>query len=449
MAQSITRRRALKSATLAAASAALPLPFARGAFAAGKLAIAAWDHPVPGANAALRKLASAWATKEKVDLTLDFVSTVGDRLNLVAAAESEAKDGHDAIAQFGWDAAARGEEWLPADDLMTTLTGRYGPVDAAAETLGKQGERWIAVPAIPGSQNMVSVARLDLVKDTLGLDPGRMYPAGGAPDAALTSQWTWDFLAHAAEKGMQAGRPLAPPLGRGADAANWVGAVFAAYGAALVDRDGNVAVKSDATRQALELFKRLVPFLPDAVFSWDDADAGNALAAGKTPCSIGSPMLWALASHGTPQAAAQFWHFPLPKGPKGRFDAAQTAFWGIWRFSPNQSAAKSLLLHLWEKDSVQQLVTAGNGCDLPAFTSLRTAGTWSSEGPPAGTLANYPPRGDVAESVSGAPAPAALGRYLFARATLIEMVTRYAKHGTALEQTLDWAAKQIDGFKRS
>src|ERR1700730_4261284 len=39
----------------------------------------------------------------------------------------------------------------------------------------------------------------------------------------------------------------------------------------LVDQEGNVTVKSDATKQVLEWFKKVVPFLPADVFAWDDA----------------------------------------------------------------------------------------------------------------------------------------------------------------------------------
>ena len=44
------------------------------------------------------------------------------------------------------------------------------------------------------------------------------------------------------------------------DAVNWVGAVFPAYGAELVDKDGNITVKSDATKQVLEWFKKLMQY---------------------------------------------------------------------------------------------------------------------------------------------------------------------------------------------
>jgi hypothetical protein len=45
------------------------------------------------------------------------------------------------------------------------------------------------------------------------------------------------------------------------------GVVFTAYGAQLVDEEGNITVKSDATRQVLEYFQKLVRFLPESVWA--------------------------------------------------------------------------------------------------------------------------------------------------------------------------------------
>ena len=96
------------------------------------------------------------------------------------------------------------------------------------------------------------------------------------------------------------------------------------------------------------------------------------------------PSAWAVAVRDAPKVAEQCWHFPSPKGPKGRFDPAQPSYWGIWNFSPNKSAGKSLLLHLWEKGSVEQLVAGSKGYDIPAFGTLRDFKTWAEEGPPKG-----------------------------------------------------------------
>ena len=120
----------------------------------------------------------------------------------------------------------------------------------------------------------------------------------------------------------------------------------------------------------LDFFKKLVPLLPDGVFAWDDSSNNKALISGQSALIMNPPSAWAVAVRDAPKVAEQCWHFPSPKGPKGRFDPAQPSYWGIWNFSPNKSAGKSLLLHLWEKGSVEQLVAGSKGYDIPAFRNL-------------------------------------------------------------------------------
>ena len=96
----ISRRRALK---LGAAASALPLVHIRTAGAAGKLSIGFWDHWVPGANDAMQKQVNAWAEKNKVEVTADFITSNGNKLQLTGVAEAQAKTGHDALTFFNWD----------------------------------------------------------------------------------------------------------------------------------------------------------------------------------------------------------------------------------------------------------------------------------------------------------------------------------------------------------
>ena len=96
----ITRRSVLSAG--AAAAAVSTLPFIHGAHAAGKLNLAFWDHWVPGANDAMRKLCQEWADKEKVDLKIDFVTSQGDKLILTIAAEAQARSGHDMLTMPSW-----------------------------------------------------------------------------------------------------------------------------------------------------------------------------------------------------------------------------------------------------------------------------------------------------------------------------------------------------------
>ena len=90
----VSRRGALK---LGAAAAALPLVHIRTAGAAGKLAIGFWDHWVPAGNEIMQKQVNAWAEKNKVEVTADFITGNGNKLLITGAAEAQAKTGHDIL----------------------------------------------------------------------------------------------------------------------------------------------------------------------------------------------------------------------------------------------------------------------------------------------------------------------------------------------------------------
>ena len=81
----------------------------RGAFAAGKLSVGFWDHWVPGANNTLTKLCQEWADKNKVEITIDYITSQGDKLLLTGAAEAQAKlrARHDDLPGLGRGGAGR------------------------------------------------------------------------------------------------------------------------------------------------------------------------------------------------------------------------------------------------------------------------------------------------------------------------------------------------------
>src|SRR4029078_3199831 len=93
-AKSLTRR-TIPATAAASAAATLPSPFVRGAFAAGKLSIGAWDHWVPGTGTLLDDICRTWTEKEKVDLTFDLITSNRDKDLMTLMAEGQAKAGHD------------------------------------------------------------------------------------------------------------------------------------------------------------------------------------------------------------------------------------------------------------------------------------------------------------------------------------------------------------------
>ena len=440
----LTRRHFIT--TTAASTAVVAMPYVRGSHAAGKLSIGFWDHWVPGANDTSRALVEEWAAKEKVDVTIDYITSQGNKLLLTIAAEAQARSGHDILATVTWLPQANANNLEPVDDIMEPLIKQNGSVNPTVEYLGKADGHWLAVPATSGSQMKGPCSRIDLMKQYAGLDVQAMYPAGAPPKA---DQWTYDTFLKAAEACHKAGFPFGIGLGVTADSVDTAGAFFQGFGATLVDTEGNITVKSDAVRQALEYYAKLSKFFPPDAPSWDDASNNKWLISGKGALIMNPPSAWAVAKRDAPQVAEQCWTHGMPAGPKGRFGPFLPFFWGIWAFSKNKSAAKSLLTYLSQPSSAERLVEASGGFDLPSFANLMNFKTWAEAGPPKGTLYHYPNRDNhQILSIAAAPAPPKIAVQIYTQGLMTKMTVRHMQ-GEPLEKTLAWAESEAEGFMRT
>src|SRR3979411_1304053 len=92
-------RRQFVAATALPSAALISMPYIRGAHAAGKLTMGFWDHWVPDANKASTALINEWAAKEKVEVSIDYITSQGNKTLVTIAAEAQARSGHD-IFQF-------------------------------------------------------------------------------------------------------------------------------------------------------------------------------------------------------------------------------------------------------------------------------------------------------------------------------------------------------------
>jgi ABC-type glycerol-3-phosphate transport system substrate-binding protein len=100
------------------------------------------------------------------------------------------------------------------------------------------------------------------------------------------------------------------PVGTTGDSTFWVAALFRSFGAALVDAKGTITAKSDDVRQVLDYARRLTPFLPPDVYSWDDASNNRALISGKSALIINPASAWVVAMRDNPKVGEQIWHHP-------------------------------------------------------------------------------------------------------------------------------------------
>src|ERR1700733_5790559 len=129
----LTRRKALR---LGAAATALPLVNISAAGAAGRLSVALWDHGVPAGNDAMKQLVGAWAENNKVEVQLDFLTAIGNKINITMAAEAQAKTGHDIYAFDMWSVHQYADVLDPVDDIMQAFIAKYGKLGRAYEYLG-------------------------------------------------------------------------------------------------------------------------------------------------------------------------------------------------------------------------------------------------------------------------------------------------------------------------
>jgi ABC-type glycerol-3-phosphate transport system substrate-binding protein len=445
MTRGLTRRHALATG---AGAALLPLVHVRGAAAAGKLTVGFWDHWVPAGNDVMKKQVAAWAEKNKVEVQADFITGNGNKLLMTRAAEAQARTGHDMLAFQTWDVHQYADYLEPVDDVMGRLAAQYGPTNEICEYLGKVEGHWRAVPISSGTQIKGPCGRISLLKNLAGLDVVAMYPARPEHTAAA-DLWTYEAMLGAMEAAKKGGVPFGIGLGLTVDSTDSAGAIFAAFGAELVDGEGNIKVRSEPVHQVLEYARKFVQFLPADTISYDDASNNRALISGKSALIFNPPSAWAVAKRDNPSIAADCWTFPAPAGPKGRFSPYLPFFWGVWRFAKNKSAAKDLIQFLCERAQVEERCNVVEGFDLPPFDSMLDFKIWEEVEPPKGTLYNYPLRKwhNARPTFAASWAAPDVATQIYNRGTLPTMFAKLLT-GSSIEQTMAWAESELQGFLR-
>ena len=96
-----------------------------------------WDHWIPGSNAALEAMLQKWGEANGVEIEVDFISSVGNKLLLTAQAESRAGIGHDIYFHGLWMPTMFARRLEPLDDVVEDILASEGPMVSLAEYLAK------------------------------------------------------------------------------------------------------------------------------------------------------------------------------------------------------------------------------------------------------------------------------------------------------------------------
>lgn len=432
--------------TAAGAAALMGFPYIKSASSAGKLSIGTIDHWIPGNNAVLREICEQWGADNGVEVTVDFITVIGGKLVLTAQAESRAEIGHDILLMGGWSLSMFLNKLEPVNDVVEDIVAEYGPFADYAHAAGYLDGKWLGCPSPTSSVSWPLLSRLDYFQDYAGIDLQRFFPGHSEREASLVETWDYELFLTAAQKLHAAGHSFGAALsGGGNDSNQFLAALFAAYGASMIDESGDISVDSDATREVLEYMSRLAQYMPDGVYAWDDGSNNRHMISGVGSTTCNPPSPWAVAKRDAPHVAEKMWAHDNPRGPAGRFRTVSPAFWALWNFSNNIPAAKALLRYVSTKDVSDKMVLASQGYDIPTVIShYQNNDYWTNAAPPTGVLYNYPGRGDEKQIIAGYPAPPQAAALVYAQTLLPNLVARVTQGGESFDDAINWAANEAE-----
>jgi Bacterial extracellular solute-binding protein len=439
-----TRRDFLRT-TAIATSTALAAPYVKSARSAGKVSVAFWDHWVPGANETAQQVIEDWAAANEVEVVVDFLAsgTAENPLAQAIAAEASDRSGHDLVWLWDWQVTRYRDALEPVDGLVEALIAEYGPFAENASYLAQHDGTWRAVAAPGGSHSYPMVSRLDLWQEHAGIDLQAMFPAGQR-DRAAAAAWTYQAFLEGCKKLHAAGYPFGNPISPASDSEMWLAPLMLAFGSQLMTGDGNVTVDSEGTRAALDFLKELTRYMPEDIYGWENVSNNRWIIEGKGSAIHNPPSAWAVAKDEAPNVAAQLWHHDVPAGPSGHYRGAEPAFLGIWSFAANKASAKDLITHLCQRDQVAKIAAGSQGYDTPLQAAFSDIDVWQKEGPPAGTLYNYPVQGDEVQVIPGYPAPPSIAEKISDTALIATLVAKVTHEDQPPDQAIAWAEGELE-----
>ena len=301
----------------------------RGA-ARRQLRIAQVSHFVPGYDTWFdHEYTPAWGDRNDVEVIVDHFP-VGEHAGR-AAAEVNARRGHDLFAIFGGPAAFE-DDVVDLRDVIEEIEGKVGKANKVTErtAFNPKTNKWFGVPDYWFPQ--VINYRTDF------------FAAVGKAERPDS----WGDLLSVGPKLKAAGHPLGIDMSQDLDGNLNLMALLEAYGASFQDEEGRPAINRPATVEAVKAAMALWSGgqAPETL-SWNEASANNRLLAGGKGSLILNPISGLRAvEQQDPAVARSIGLAPPLAGPAARLAPSGTQVYVIWTFAENQELAKRFLLDL-------------------------------------------------------------------------------------------------------
>ncbi len=157
---------------------------------------------------------------------------------------------------------------------------------------------------------------------------------------------TWDDLRTGGKKiKEQIGNPLGIGLSQELDTNMAMRALLWSFGGSVQDAEGNVAIKSKATVEAVKYMRALYKEAETPeVFTWDPSSNNRGILAGKLSFVQNAISVTRQAEKDNPEMSRQIQIRPALKGPARRIASEHVMdCYVIWNFAENKDGAKKFL----------------------------------------------------------------------------------------------------------
>jgi multiple sugar transport system substrate-binding protein len=295
------------------------------------LKIVQWSHFVPAYDKWFDgTFAKQWGEKNDTNVIVDHIAIT--EVNARAAAEVSAKQGHDMI-MFLEPPPAYEKQAIDHKEIYQEVERKHGkPLSLAVR-----------------SSYNPKTKRYYAFSDSWVVDPGNyrkdLFEAVGYPNGPNTYE---DLRTAATEIRRKLGNPCGIGLSQELDTNMAMRALMWSYGASVQDAQGNVAINSKQTIEALKYMKALYQQseTPE-VFSWDPSSNNRAMLAGRASYADNAISITREAELDNPKMSKLIQLVPAPAGPGGRWASEHVmSCYVIWDFAQNKEGAQQFLVDL-------------------------------------------------------------------------------------------------------
>lgn len=347
----VTRRAVIKGAAATGVAATVgPFIHVRPAQAAKTLRILQWSHFVPAYDKWFNnQYVKDWGAKNDTNVTVDNIN-----LSLIpsrAAAEVSAQKGHD-LLMFLSPPSVYEDQVVPMNDVYAECEKKHGkPIDLAVKsTYNPKTKKYFAFSD-------------SFVPDPINYRSDLWGDIGMKPD-------TWDDIRVGGKKIKdKTGIPVGVGLSAELDSAMALRSILYSFGGAEQDENGNLAIRSNATLEALKyaqaLFKEA---MTPEVLAWDPSSNNRQILAGRSSLVLNAISVTRTGENDKLPIHEKIALAKAAAGPVRRLGLEHVMdCYVIWKFSENIDGAKKFLVDYI--DNFRAAFDASQFYNFPCFAS--------------------------------------------------------------------------------